>query len=76
MANNRVQLHKIRGYGLGLLAGLASLLKCSASQLNICIKKSQWLDDSLLLLSLKIKQFCCLLMLCSIALLSLWQCLF
>lgn len=40
MANNRVQLHKIRGYRLGLLAGLAFLLKCSASQLNISIKKS------------------------------------
>jgi len=61
MANNRVQFHKIRGYELGLLAGLASLLKCSGSQFNI---------------SFKIQQFCLLLMLRSIALLSLWQRLF
>lgn len=33
MANNRVQLPKIRGYRVGLRARLASLLKCSASHL-------------------------------------------
>lgn len=38
MGNNRVHVCKIRGYGLGLYAGLASLIKCSASQPKIFTK--------------------------------------
>lgn len=38
MGNNRVHVCKIRGYGLGLYAALASLIKCSASQPKIFTK--------------------------------------
>lgn len=38
MGDNRVDVCKIRGYGLGFYTGLASLLLCSASQHNVFTK--------------------------------------